>query len=171
MPDRTYRRLGGGGEDNNSRKFNASWWYRGKNPRDSMLPSSREYLQSVHDLRHLLSGEWVWDVLVALIDGPLQYTVLLEAIRSKEGDTGWPGIRHRYLRDSTLNRTLRRLEQRELVKRNREAEFPYHSAYELTPAATELLAVMVPVAEWAESNADLLERVRQRRRAEQAGEG
>ncbi|MFC4463969.1 winged helix-turn-helix transcriptional regulator [Streptomyces xiangluensis] len=70
-----------------------------------------------------------------------------------------------------MNRTLRRLEQGGLVKHNREAEFPYHSEYELTSSANEMLVVVAPVVEWAESNADLLEHARQRRRAEEAGNG
>ncbi|MEU6379272.1 winged helix-turn-helix transcriptional regulator [Streptomyces sp. NPDC046909] len=117
----------------------------------------------------MISGEWTWDVLVALHSGPLQYTVLLDVIRSKQSGTGWPGKKHNYLRDGTLNRTLRRLEQGELVEHNRETEFPYRSAYELTAAAEQLLAAAASWAEWAESNADLLERTRERRRVEEAG--
>ncbi|MBK3564470.1 winged helix-turn-helix transcriptional regulator [Streptomyces sp. MBT62] len=63
------------------------------------------------------------------------------------------------------------MEQGELVRNTRENEFPYRSEYELAPAAKELLAVVVPVAEWAESNATLLKRVQQRRHAEGTGNG
>ncbi|MFF4506668.1 winged helix-turn-helix transcriptional regulator [Streptomyces sp. NPDC001401] len=171
MPDRTNRGSRGGGEANKESRFSGGLWRRGKSPSSSIQPGSDCYLQRAHDLRHLLSGEWVWDVLVALVDGPLQYTVLLDAIRSRQSGTCWPGRKHHYLRDGTLNRTLRRLEQGELVTHDREADFPYHSAYALTPAAKELLAMMVPLVEWAESNADLLERVRQRRHAEEADNG
>ncbi|MEU6573603.1 winged helix-turn-helix transcriptional regulator [Streptomyces sp. NPDC046805] len=65
-----------------------------------------------------------------------------------------------------MNRTLRRLEQGELVERIREAEFPYHTTYQLTPAAKELLDVAVPIVAWAESHSDLVERARQRRHQE-----
>ncbi|MCT9080470.1 winged helix-turn-helix transcriptional regulator [Streptomyces fulvoviolaceus] len=136
-----------------------------------MTPEDEHFLQGIHNVRYLISGEWTWDVLVALHGGPLQYTILLDVIRSKQNGTGWPGKKHHYLRDGTLNRTLRRLEQGELVKHNREIEFPYRSAYELTSAAQELLAAVVSMAEWAESNEDLLERARQRRHAEDAENG
>ncbi|WP_157871411.1 winged helix-turn-helix transcriptional regulator [Streptomyces aurantiacus] len=96
----------------------------------------------------------------------MQYTSLLEAIRAQDSDTGWPGRKHRRLQDSPLNRTLRRLEQGELIRRHRELEFPYHATYELSVAATELLAVMAPLATWAETHTDLVDRARQRRRAE-----
>lgn len=170
MPDRTNRRSRDSSEANRQgRLFNGSRWRRGKDSASSIQPGSDDYLRRIHDLRHLTSGEWVWDVLVALIDGPLQYTVLLDTIRSKQSSVSWPGKKHQYLQDGALNRTLRRLEQGDLVKHNRAAEFPYRSAYELTPPAKELLVAMVPVVEWAESNAELLERAQQRRRAEEAG--
>jgi DNA-binding HxlR family transcriptional regulator len=61
------------------------------------------------------------------------------------------------------------LEQGELVQRRREGEFPYHVTYQLMPAARELLVVIVPVVEWAESHGDLLSRVQQRRHDEASG--
>jgi len=136
-----------------------------------LTPDGDRFLQGIHNVRRLVSGEWTWDVLVALHGGPLHYTNLLDAIRSQRNDTAWPGKKHRYLQDGTLSRTLRRMEQGELVRNTRENEFPYRSEYELTPAAKELLAVVVPVAEWAESNAVLLKRVQQRRHAEGTGNG
>ncbi|WP_370880462.1 winged helix-turn-helix transcriptional regulator [Streptomyces aurantiacus] len=96
----------------------------------------------------------------------MQYTNLLDAIRAQGGDTGWPGRKHRRLQDSPLNRTLRRLEQGELIRRHRELEFPYHATYELSAAAMELLAAMAPLATWAETHTDLVDRARQRRHAE-----
>lgn len=114
----------------------------------------------------MTNGEWVWDVLVALHRGPAQYTGLLTAIQERSTDDGWPGRQHRHLRDSTLNRTLRRLEQRELVEGNREPEFPYHATYQLTDAARELMVAAAPMVEWAEQHGDLLRRVKERRRAE-----
>ncbi|MFC8429275.1 winged helix-turn-helix transcriptional regulator [Streptomyces sp. NPDC057253] len=171
MSDRINRRLWRSGETDGTARLNGGRWRRAKNESGALIPGSDGYLQRAHDIRHLLSGEWVWDVLVSLLEGPLQYTNLLDAIRSGTKDIGWPGKKHQYLQDSTLNRTLRRLEQGELVKRQRETEFPYHTAYELTPTAEELLFVMVPVIEWAEANGELLERVRQRRRAEEQESG
>ncbi|MEU6260184.1 hypothetical protein [Streptomyces sp. NPDC047043] len=61
------------------------------------------------------------------------------------------------------------MEQGELVRHDREGVFPYRTAYELTSAAQSLLLVVVPLAEWAETNAELLKRARERRRVEEAG--
>ena len=149
--------------------FKGTRWRRGRKERSSPTPDDELYLQRIHDFRQLLNGEWVWDVLVALHDGPMQYTNLLHKIREKSTDNGWPGKTHQHIQDSTLNRTLRRLEQGELVKRRRENEFPYHVTYQLMPAARELLVVIVPVVEWAESHGDLLGRVQQRRHDEASG--
>lgn len=121
------------------------------------------YLQSIHDLRRLLNGEWVWDVFVSLRSGPLQYTGILAAIRERSLENGWPGRNHTYLQDSTLNRTLRRLEEAELVDRLRENSFPYRTTYWLTPPAEQLLAAAMPFVEWAEEHSELLDRARRRR--------
>ncbi|MFF7982867.1 winged helix-turn-helix transcriptional regulator [Streptomyces sp. NPDC007901] len=146
-----------------------SRWRRRKPDANKLRPDSpssdkHRFLQGLHDIRHLLSGEWTWDVLVALLDEPLQYTKLLDTIRSLDNDTGWPSRKHRHLQDSQLNRTLRRLEQGELVKRTREATFPYHATYEISLAAVELLTAASSLVLWAEDHADLLDRVRQRRK-------
>ncbi len=133
-------------------------------------PDVARFLQRIHDLRRLLNGEWVWDVFVALSSGPLHYTTLLDTIRRQTPRNRWPGKTHRYLRDSTLNRTLRRLEQSELVKRSRGSEFPYHATYRLTSAAGELLVVVGPIIEWAEVHSDLLGRTQQRRRDDISGD-
>ena len=146
-----------------------SRWRRRK-PDDSQLrpdsapPDKHRLLQGLHDIRHLLSGEWTWDVLVALLDEPLQYTKLLDTIRGLDNDTGWPGRKHRHLQDSQLNRTLRRMEQGELVKRTRENVFPYHATYEISFAARELLTAASPLVLWAEDYGELLDRVRGRRK-------
>ncbi|MEU6351111.1 winged helix-turn-helix transcriptional regulator [Streptomyces sp. NPDC047072] len=140
-----------------------------QNPESYLAPDDERFLRGIHNTRHLMSGEWTWDVLVALHGGPLQYTALLDAIRSIQTGSAWPGKKHNYLRDGTLNRTLRRLEQGELVRHDREPVFPYRAAYELTSAAQGLLVVVAPLAEWAELNADLLKRARERRRIEESG--
>lgn len=114
----------------------------------------------------MTNGEWVWDVLVTLHRGPAQYTELLAAIQQRSTGKSWPGRQHHHLRDSTLNRTLRRLEQSELVTGTREPEFPYHATYQLTDPARELLVAAGPLVDWAEKNGELVERVRQRRRNE-----
>ncbi|UIX34304.1 winged helix-turn-helix transcriptional regulator [Streptomyces sp. GQFP] len=169
VPDRIGRWRRRGSDGDQGRQRDGSSEYLQRNPEKFPTADSDRFLQGIHDVRHLISGEWTWDVLVTLHGGPLHYTILLDAIQSKQNGSGWPGKKHNYLRDGTLNRTLRRLEQGDLVKHNRETEFPYRSAYELTPPAKELLTAMVPVVVWAESNADLVEHARQRRRAEKSG--
>lgn len=121
------------------------------------------FLQGVHDLRRLLNGEWVWDVFISLRSGPMQYTGILTAIRARPLENDWPGRNHTYLQESTLNRTLRRLEEAELIDRLREDAFPYRTTYWLTPPAMQLLTAAMPFVEWAEEHADLLDRARQRR--------
>jgi DNA-binding HxlR family transcriptional regulator len=124
------------------------------------------HLQSMIDVRHLVGGEWAWDVLTALLVHPAQYGELLTTIQSVPVDNRWPGRTHRQLRDATLTRTLRRLEQCELVERVREAEFPYHTTYHISEPARELLCSMLPVVQWTERHQDLVIRARHRRHEE-----
>jgi len=131
---------------------------------DSPSPDEHRFLQGLHDIRRLLSGEWTWDVLIALHPQPLPYTKLLDTIRSRDTTTGWPGVKHRRLQDGPFNKTLRRLEQGELITRTRDDCFPYRTTYELTPAARELLVSAAPLVAWTEAHAELLGRVKQRRK-------
>ncbi|MFD0443274.1 winged helix-turn-helix transcriptional regulator [Streptomyces indonesiensis] len=103
----------------------------------------------------MINGEWIPDVLVALAEGPKQYTRLLDTIREKTHEDGWSETRHLYLQESVLNRTLRRLEREELIERHREPTFPYRARYQLTSAADELLTALTPLAEWPKHHADL----------------
>lgn len=129
-----------------------------------LTPPDERYLRRIHDFRQLLNGEWYWDVFVALYEGPLQYTDLLNRIRERNSENGWPGRAHRHLQESTLSRTLRRLTEGELLVRDQASQFPFPTTYQLSPTARELLTVMAPAVEWAESHADLLVRVQKRRR-------
>lgn len=131
-------------------------------------PGEEKFLRGLHDVRHVMSGEWTWDTLVALYNGPLRYTHLLDTIRDLNSETKWPGRKHLHLRDGPLNRTLRRLEQAELVQHTRESEFPRHATYELSSAARELLISATPLVLWAESHPNLLGRVRKRREEEKS---
>ncbi|MET8983188.1 hypothetical protein ABZX85_47220 [Streptomyces sp. NPDC004539] len=135
------------------------------------LPSPRQetFLHGLHDVRHVMSGEWTWDTLVALYDGPLRFTHLRDTIRDLNTEAKWPGRKHLHLRDGPLNRTLRRLEQAELVRHTRESGFPRPATYELLPTARELLASATPLALWAEAHPELLDRVRKRREEESSG--
>jgi DNA-binding HxlR family transcriptional regulator len=128
----------------------------------------RVHLQCLIDVRHLVSGEWSWDVLAALLVRPAQYGDLLAAIQDVAIDNRWPGRYHRRLRDATLTRTLRRLEQCELVERVRESEFPYHTTYHISGPARELLCSMIPVVKWTEQHQALVTRAQHRRHQEQS---
>ncbi|MFD5696507.1 winged helix-turn-helix transcriptional regulator [Streptomyces lasiicapitis] len=127
-------------------------------------PNDERFLQLIHDFLHLLNGEWYWDVLIALSDGPLQYTRILNKVRASIPASNWPGRAHRNLQESTLSRTLLRLVQSELIERERATRFPFATTYRLTPPARELLFAMKPVAEWTETHCGLLVRAQQRRR-------
>ncbi|RLV78525.1 hypothetical protein D3C57_109110 [Streptomyces rapamycinicus NRRL 5491] len=133
----------------------------GEEPRDHIFT-----LNLRHAL-HILNGEWIPDVLVALADGPKQYTGLLGIIREKTREDGWSETRHLYLQESVLNRTLRRLEREELVERHREPTFPYRARYQLTSAANELLTALTPLTEWPKHHADLVSRAQQAGHREQ----
>ncbi|MFC4463974.1 winged helix-turn-helix transcriptional regulator [Streptomyces xiangluensis] len=166
MPDRISRWRRHGPESDQVRSARETDKRLRQRPQNPLTPDDERFARGIHDVRQLMNGEWTWDVLIALHDGPLHYTSLLNVIREQDNDTGWPGRQHRRLQDSPLNRTLRRLEQGELVMHNREPDFPYHATYELAPAAKELLTVAAPLAMWAETHTDLLERARQRRAEE-----
>lgn len=101
---------------------------------------------------------------MTLSQGSEQYSNLLTSIRDNTGGADWSGHRHRYLQESVLNRTLRRMQQEKLVDRHREADFPYRVSYKLTPAAEELVVALVPLAAWAEEHSDLVKEARRHRR-------
>lgn len=123
------------------------------------------YLERLWDLRHLLNGEWIPDVLVALSSGPLRRGELLEKIRSTTVRNGWSARGRRNIADSVLNRTLTRLEAAEIVLHSRDdSVFPPVSSYQLSPAARELFESLIAPAQWAEKHNDLIKRVQQRRR-------
>ncbi|MFI0724341.1 winged helix-turn-helix transcriptional regulator [Streptomyces sp. NPDC021224] len=163
MPKRARRRSDSTITTRQNGSVNIGRWLQPREVPESYPPDEETYLQRSIDVRHMTNGEWVWDVLVVLHRGPSQYTELLNAIQKRSTDDGWPGRQHRHLRDSTLNRTLRRLEQSELVVGIREPEFPYHATYQLTDAARNLLVAEEALVKWAEQHGDLVERVRQRR--------
>ncbi|MCK9904460.1 transcriptional regulator [Parafrankia colletiae] len=110
----------------------------------------------LHDLRLTLAPEWLPDVLVALSREPLSYTGLLGVLRSYEVARGrrWA---QPVLRDSVLHRTLRWMQDRGLVERDRGQQWPFTSVYWLTPAAMELVRLVLPMAQWAAAHEDLLE--------------
>ena len=139
---------------------------RGGN-RNSPAPAPRsaeeegvDKLQRIREMRHFVNGEWFWDVVLVLDEEPRGFTELLNTVRARTTDDGWPGKRHRYLQESILGRTLRRLEKRELVSRQQEGVFPYRVTYRLTSPAQELVTAVEPLVEWTRRHDGLVERVR-----------
>ncbi|MFE0104469.1 winged helix-turn-helix transcriptional regulator [Streptomyces sp. NPDC059009] len=137
---------------------------------DTLAPEDARFTERFRDLRQMINGEWIPDILVALSEGPAQYSVVLSRVRERTKNDGWTS-RRRHLQESILTRTLRRMEQRELITHEREDSFPYHAHYRLTPAAVELLTAVAPFVSWAERHTDLVERARARHRANAAGTG
>lgn len=122
-------------------------------------------LQHLRDLLHWVRQEWEPDILVALAAGSLRYVALLDAIRSRTIVDGWNGRHQRDIADSTLNRTLRRMERDSLVERTRdESVFPPMASYHLTPIARQLLEVLRPAIDWIGENPAVIERVQRNRR-------
>jgi diguanylate cyclase (GGDEF)-like protein len=103
------------------------------------------YWQGLYELVHLLKGEWVPAILAALADGPRHFTEILSTIQATtvgQPDSG------RWLHDSILGRTLRRMEDKKLVTRHEEsARFPKSTVYELTPRAAALLSALTPAVD------------------------
>jgi DNA-binding HxlR family transcriptional regulator len=123
-----------------------------------MVTGDARYLQRSRDLRHLLNGEWITHILVALSAGPLHYKELHEAIQEMTTFDPWTGTERR-IQSRALGRTLRRMETAGLVDRFEERAFPRSVVYSLTPAATDLRARARPLIDWAEEHLDLIERL------------
>lgn len=110
-------------------------------PRDDGPPArATSLLQSLLDLRHLLGGEWNADILVILLAGPHRYTELLDAVKTNAAVDRRSG-RCRHAQTRTFVYTLRRMEADGLITRSeQEGVWPRQVHYELTPAATDLVA-------------------------------
>jgi DNA-binding HxlR family transcriptional regulator len=121
------------------------------------MPVSRDdFLTRMLSANHLLNGEWIPDILLALSTKPLRYTDLLDSIRSS------PVIdarthRGRHVQPRILLNTLRRMEDDGLVLRHEEAAGLDRTVrYELTPAAQELLGALTSTVTWCERHKALI---------------
>jgi len=124
-----------------------------------MVTGDARYLERWRDLRHLLNGEWIIYILVALSAGPLHYKELHAAIQESITFDPWSGS-VRKIGGRALGRTLRRLEAGGMILRHEERVFPRSVVYSITPAATDLLARAQTIADWAEEHLDLFEQLR-----------
>lgn len=130
-----------------------------------MKMGDEKFLQRLWDVRYILRGEWVPDIFVALWLGPLRRGELLERIRSTSVPYGWSDGDTHNLHDRVMGETLKRLEAAEMVVHTRDEQaFPPVSLYSLSAEAEELFVALEPLVRWAEKHADLVERVRLRRR-------
>ncbi|TCO49650.1 winged helix-turn-helix transcriptional regulator [Actinocrispum wychmicini] len=127
-----------------------------------MITGAARYVQLSRDLRHLLNGEWVTHILVALSLGSLYYHELHGAIQGMTTWDPWTGTEHE-IQSRALSRTLGRMRTAGLVDRTVVRPFPRTVAYSLTPAAIELLDSGRPLVEWAEKHLDLIERMQKAR--------
>ncbi|MFS8104096.1 diguanylate cyclase [Lentzea alba] len=104
------------------------------------------YWFGLYKLLQLFKGEWVPAILAALADGPQHFSEILATIHDTA--IGQPDS-DRWLHDSILTRTLRSMEEKELVIRHEfPARFPKSTVYELTPLAEALLASLAPAVQW-----------------------
>lgn len=123
-----------------------------------MVTGDARYLELSRDLRHLLAGDWITHIMVALSAGSLHYNELHTAIQAMTTYDPWSG-KERRIQGKALSRTLRRMETSGLVDRFEEQTFPRSVVYSLTPAAADLLARGRPLIDWAEEHIDLIERL------------
>jgi DNA-binding HxlR family transcriptional regulator len=105
-----------------------------------------------------LEGEWLLDVLGALVGGPRYYSNLLDVLRTSTGTAGRGRKPRSVVSDSMLSRTLRVMEYRGLVEGTEGRDFPYPAVYWLTEPGVELAGLLEPLADWAERHRELLER-------------
>ena len=114
---------------------------RSPRTRASALPDE-ESLEALQAAVGVLAAKWSVVVLTRLSTGTRRFNELLRQI---------DGVSRRM-----LSATLRQLERDGLVERHVYARVPARVGYELSPAGTELLAALAPLAGWgAEHRAEL----------------
>jgi DNA-binding HxlR family transcriptional regulator len=102
----------------------------------------------VRDMLERLGDKWTLLVIRRLVDGPLRFTTLQEAV---------DGISHRM-----LTRTLRALERDGMVSRTVHAVAPPRVDYRLTPTGESLGEAFCGVWRWAEANLETVTAARAR---------
>jgi len=118
---------------------------------------SAGFLRDWYDARILLAAEWTPAIVVALLDGPLQYKDILATAGATCPGLRW-GSRHRRLYDSILTRNLQVLTRDGLLERHETpGTFPPTVHYCLTDAGRELVEAATPLAEWASRHREVIE--------------
>lgn len=118
-------------------------------------------LRHLLNFSHVLSGQWIPDVLLALSNGPRRYNDLLATIRDVPVVDGWTG-RDRHIQARILTQTLRRLERYGLVHRIKDVAWPRAVHYELSAAAQELVTALLPGVLWSHQHEEHISQVQQR---------
>lgn len=85
----------------------------------------------------LLGRKWTAQIVWALLDGPLRFSTLLEAVDG--------------VSDKMLTRRLGELEQTGVVTRTHYPQIPPRVEYALTPAGLALRGVILEMEQWSRS--------------------
>lgn len=116
------------------------------------------FLRDWYDARALLAAEWTPAIVLALLDGPLQYKDILAAAGAARPGLEWSG-RHRQLHESILSRSLHALTRDGLLERHETpGTFSPRVHYCLTDACRELVEAVTPLAEWSARHRDFIHR-------------
>lgn len=116
------------------------------------------FLRDWYDARALLAAEWTPAIILALLEGPLQYKDILATAGATRPGLLWGG-RHRQLHDSILSRSLQALTRDGLLERHETpGTFPPTVHYCLTDACRGLVEAVTPLAEWSGRHRDFIER-------------
>ena len=125
-------------------------------------------LREASDLRHLFADKWTLVIMIALSNGPLRRTQILQTVNSYSVDDQW-SEKYRVLHDSILARALKKMIGDGLLVHDYDGSvFPPRAHYSLTPEAVEFLAQIREPAAWASRHADLVARAREHNRAQGA---
>ncbi|CAN5528635.1 helix-turn-helix domain-containing protein [soil metagenome] len=108
---------------------------------------TEDSVELIRGIVERIGDRWSMIVLLTLRDGPMRYSDLRDEV---------PGISHRML---TL--TLRQLQRDGQVTRTAHREVPPRVEYALTELSETLLALVIPLVQWAGENHEKIQRNRE----------
>lgn len=120
-------------------------------PDTYLLPGDHTQLRHLCGLHRVLARQWEPHILVALArqDRPMRHAELLHAIHRM---TLTNNTAQRPISDKVLRETLDAMHRIGLIARQH-----HPSEYELTPAASRLLAALRPAVEWAANHPGIIQ--------------